>query len=186
MYIDILLRWNSRMNLTAVRDPEAIVTRHFGESLFEAWNLFPEAPVPGTRVADIGSGAGFPGIPLKVWSSTIHLSLIESNQKKATFLKEVTRALALTGVDVFSQRAEGFPACSADLVTMRAVENFERSLTTATGLASPAGQIALLIGQSQLEQAYGLPLEVAWRVPIPVPESITRVLLVGSLKESAL
>src|ERR1700693_1531905 len=76
-YIDILLRWNARINLTAVRDPEAIVTRHFGESLFAARHLFPKSSsVPSLSsvvkafesIADIGSGAGFPGLPIKLWA----------------------------------------------------------------------------------------------------------------------
>src|SRR5207253_3379046 len=126
-YIDILLRWNARINLTAVRQPEHIVTRHFGESLFAARHLFPDPRVrtdtpaagpqharsdrpPATSVLDIGSGAGFPGLPLKIWAPEIHLTLIESNHKKATFLREVIRALTLTDVDVFPGRAENFVA----------------------------------------------------------------------------
>ena len=105
-YIDILLRWNARINLTAVRDPEEIVTRHFGESLFAARYLFPATTSVGTaalgcaperssavRVADLGSGAGFPGIPIKLWAPQVALTLIESNQKKVAFLREVARAM---------------------------------------------------------------------------------------------
>jgi 16S rRNA (guanine527-N7)-methyltransferase len=103
-YIDLLLRWNARINLTAIRDPEQIVTRHFGESLFLARHLFPRPSSvpsvvkdsdfdPAPTLADIGSGAGFPGIPLKLWAPEISLTLIESNHKKATFLREVARAL---------------------------------------------------------------------------------------------
>jgi 16S rRNA (guanine527-N7)-methyltransferase len=182
-YIDILLRWNSRMNLTAVREAEAIVTRHFGESLFAAWNLFSEAPTPETRVVDVGSGAGFPGLPLKMFCPGIHLTLIESNQKKATFLKEVTRALTLTNVDVFSRRAEEFRAASGECVTMRAVERFEQSLPTAMRLLASGGRLALLIGESQLEQASELASALSWQKVLGVPDSVTRVLLVGTLDE---
>lgn len=143
-YINLLLRWNSRINLTAIRDPEQIVTRHFGESFFLARHLFPvpehrhpehsareragqmqvegpcvspavtaatseELPTahrPPTTVLDIGSGAGFPGLPVKIWAPQIHLALIESNHKKAAFLREATRALTLTDVNVFAERAE--------------------------------------------------------------------------------
>src|SRR3984893_11044669 len=119
-YIDILVRWNARINLTSIREPEEIVTRHFGESLFAACHLFPgassgptlsEASVPSmvnnfARVADLGSGAGLPGLPIKLWAPHIALTLIESNQKKATFLREVTRALILTDVNVYSDRAQ--------------------------------------------------------------------------------
>ena len=81
-YIDLLIRWNTRVNLTAVRQPEDIVTRHFGESLFAARHLFP-SPTQRTavaRVVDVGSGAGFPGLPIKIFAPQIRLTLIESNQ----------------------------------------------------------------------------------------------------------
>src|SRR6266568_292740 len=85
IYIDMLQHWNARINLTSVRDPEQIVTRHFGESLFAGWNLLPRSQQAFQRVVDVGSGAGFPGLPLKLWVPEIQLTLIESNQKKATF-----------------------------------------------------------------------------------------------------
>src|SRR5580693_2378362 len=112
IYIDLLLRWNARINLTAIRNEEEIVTRHFGESLFAARHLFPRvarAPSPTSvsktkvhapRLIDIGSGAGFPGLPIKIWAPEIDLTLIESNQKKATFLREIARKLTLTDINV--------------------------------------------------------------------------------------
>ncbi len=146
-YIDLLLRWNARVNLTAIRDPEEIVTRHFGESLFAARHLFPttahvgttalgrpaerssaraSAPEglandqrPGTNdvlsAADLGSGAGFPGIPIKLWAPHLTLTLIESNHKKTAFLREVVRALTLTNVNVFPGRAEQLLQQRSDL-----------------------------------------------------------------------
>src|ERR1700684_4327155 len=103
-YIDLLIRWNARINLTAIRHEEEIVTRHFGESLFAARHLFPgvaRAPSPAKiRLIDIGSGAGFPGLPIKIWAPEIDLTLIESNQKKATFLREAARKLTLTSINV--------------------------------------------------------------------------------------
>src|SRR5215467_5971388 len=118
-YIDLLKRWNQRINLTAIRSEEEVVTRHFGESLFAARVLFPShvetgaSPVPPKRseaasvqVADVGSGAGFPGVPIKLWEPSIALTLIESNHKKATFLREVVRALTLTDVNIQNTRAE--------------------------------------------------------------------------------
>src|SRR5258705_4580601 len=82
MYVDLLLRWNARVNLTSVREPEEIVTRHFGESFFAARHLFP-APdqIPTEQsaevhVIDVGSGAGFPGLPIRIWSPQVHLTLI--------------------------------------------------------------------------------------------------------------
>jgi 16S rRNA (guanine527-N7)-methyltransferase len=187
-YIDILLRWNARINLTAIRDPEEIVVRHFGESLFAARHLFPpdasafaESAVakPLVRVADIGSGAGFPGIPIKLWAPEIALTLVESNQKKATFLREVVRCLTLTDIDIQNVRAEELaPRPGFDVVTLRAVERFAEVLPTAVSLVAASGRIALLIGSAQLAVLNGVG-RVAWAEPVPVPLSRARVLVVG-------
>jgi 16S rRNA (guanine527-N7)-methyltransferase len=237
-YIDILLRWNARISLTAIRDPEEIVTRHFGESLFAARHLFPKEAHSGDReraalqgrvtrteetgalapgssandqrpgandevsAADLGSGAGFPGIPIKLWAPPISLTLIESNQKKTAFLREVLRSLTLTNVNVFSGRAEQLlqqrsqsdPAAKGlstganqqtldqtrfDLVTLRAVEHFAAILPVAASLVSPGGRLALLIGTSQLDHAQSTLPTLAWDPPIPVPQSQSRTLLIA-------
>jgi 16S rRNA (guanine527-N7)-methyltransferase len=186
MYIDLLLRWNARINLTTIRDPDEIVTRHFGESLFMARHLFPDDDhaAPGTlassvdiRVLDIGSGAGFPGLPLKIWSPAISLTLVESNQKKATFLREVIRALTLTSVNVITARAETLSLnAPADIITLRAVERFDTILPIAARLLASTGRLALLIGSSQLPTLEILPPNLQAFPPIPVPHSQSRVL----------
>jgi 16S rRNA (guanine527-N7)-methyltransferase len=183
-YIDILQRWNARVNLTAIRDEEEIVTRHFGESLFAARHLFPlcssvPSVVSGVRVADVGSGAGFPGIPVKLWAPEISLTLIESNHKKATFLKEVTRALTLTNVNIQTTRAESLTGASFDVVTLRAVERFESILPIAARLVAPEGRLALLIGQAQFPQAQSALPTWTWTEPIPIPKSQFRVLAIA-------
>lgn len=192
IYIDLLLRWNSRVNLTAIRDPEQIVTRHFGESLFAARHLLPDpgaspasssgpqsaATVP--RIVDLGSGAGFPGLPIKIWSPQSPMTLIESNQKKVAFLREVIRALTLTTIDVFAGRAENYPAASATLVTLRAVESFASVLPTAAGLLAPAGRLVLLISQPQFREAQASLPRFSWGVPLPIPDSTSRIILVGT------
>jgi 16S rRNA (guanine527-N7)-methyltransferase len=212
-YIDLLLRWNARINLTAIRAPEEIVTRHFGESLFAARHLFPFGAAPHTAGAppfsrtlrkggdvandprpttgdasltDLGSGAGFPGLPIKIWSPEIRLTLIESNQKKATFLREVIRALPLTNVNVFASRAEDFvPAPEKGsvptTVILRAVERFDRILPIAVRLAGPGGRLALLVSQAQIAATHKLTAGVHWNYPLPVPLSQTRALLTGSI-----
>jgi 16S rRNA (guanine527-N7)-methyltransferase len=184
-YIDILQRWNARVNLTAIRDPDEIITRHFGESLFAAHHLFPNPSVsPAVKaleVADIGSGAGFPGIPIKLWAPEISLTLIESNHKKATFLREIARALTLTNINIQNARAESFTR-RFDLVTLRAVEHFESTLPVAATLLNPTGRLALLIGSSQLSSAQAILPSMIWRKPVPVPASKSRVLLVGSAR----
>jgi 16S rRNA (guanine527-N7)-methyltransferase len=176
-YLDLLLRWNARINLTAVRDPDGMVTRHFGESFFAARQLL--AVEASLRAIDLGSGAGFPGLPLKIFAPALALTLIESSQKKAAFLKEVVRALALTDVDVFAGRAEDFPS-TADLVTLRAVERYERALDTAARLVAPGGRLALLIGSPQAARTPQLLPAFSWQPPIPIPQSSARVLLVGT------
>jgi 16S rRNA (guanine527-N7)-methyltransferase len=115
-YLDLLLRWNARINLTAVRHPEQIVARHFGESLFTARSLYSDGWQLTTDnwLLDVGSGAGFPGLPIKLWAPALRLTLIESQHRKATFLREVIRALALPNADVFSGRAEAFTWKTAD------------------------------------------------------------------------
>jgi len=179
-YVDLLLRWNARINLTAVRQPEEIVTRHFGESLFAARHLFPAPAAAGpARVVDVGSGAGFPGLPVKLWAPAIHLTLIESSHKKATFLREIIRSLTLTNVDVFTGRAQDFSPGLADVVTLRAVERFADILPAACRLLAPSGRLALLIGQAQVEPAHALAPGLHWQAPVSIPLSSSRVLLIA-------
>jgi 16S rRNA (guanine527-N7)-methyltransferase len=180
IYIDMLIRWNSRINLTAVRGPEEIVTRHFGESLFAARQLFPgDSQHSSARVVDVGSGPGFPGLPIKLWASRISLTLVESNQRKATFLREVCRALTLTDVDVRAERAESLPDLLADVVTLRAVEHFSTILATALRLVAPGGRLCLLIGEGQMRQAQSALHELVWDKPVAIPHSFNRIVLIG-------
>jgi len=182
IYIDLLLRWNARINLTSVRPPEAIVTRHFGESLFAARHLFP-GPAASASLIDIGSGAGFPGVPIKLWAPQLRLTLLESTQKKVAFLRQLARTLTLTGIDVFPGRAEAYAGPLADVVTLRAVERFSSALPIAARLVAPRGRLALLIGQAQIAQATGLLTNAAWDAPIPLPLSSNRVLLIARSRE---
>jgi 16S rRNA (guanine527-N7)-methyltransferase len=206
-YLELLLRWNARTNLTGVRDPEQVVARHFGESLFAARALFPErqgtqrSPSPGaefsshsdgqpesrpenllrlrTTLADVGSGAGFPGIPMKLYAPELDLTLIESRSKKATFLGEVVRTLGLDRTEVFCGRAQDWGG-KADLVTLRAVEQFERALPVASGLVATAGRLCLLIGAQQVPTAQRiLGAHWTWQLPNAVPQSTGRVVSVG-------
>jgi 16S rRNA (guanine527-N7)-methyltransferase len=175
-YIDLLLKWNARVNLTAVRAPEEMVRRHFGESFFAADYVMSRRAVES--VIDLGSGAGFPGVPFAMLAPGVQVTLIESNQKKATFLRELIFLLELKNVKVFSDRAEQYGQ-SAGLVTMRAVEKFDQALSLALRLAEPGGQIALMIGSSQELEARKL-VQVEWGEPVAVPGGHSRVLLVGT------
>jgi 16S rRNA (guanine527-N7)-methyltransferase len=180
-YVGLLLRWNSRINLTAVREPEYIVTRHFGESLFAARLLFPadaQRATPNPRLIDVGSGAGVPGLPIKLWAPHLRLTLIESNQKKATFLREVIRMLSLQAVDVFCGRAEDFPG-QAEVVTLRAVERFDTALPITARLVAASGRLALLVSEPQVARALELAPNLDWQEPHPIPLSSKRVVLVA-------
>jgi 16S rRNA (guanine527-N7)-methyltransferase len=179
MYIDVLVKWNARINLTAVRAPEEIVTRHFGESLFAAVHLFPGSAARASLV-DVGSGAGFPGVPIKLWAPGIKLTLVESRQKKATFLREVCRILDLSNAEVFAGRAQDLPSGKADVVTLRAVESFESALPAAVRLLRPDATLALLVGAGQVPDARQIAPDISWNDPIPIPQSSRRVLLMGS------
>jgi 16S rRNA (guanine527-N7)-methyltransferase len=201
IYIDLLQRWNARVNLTAIRQEEEIVTRHFGESLFMARHLFPTSvarapspanadavqttPVHPPRVLDIGSGAGFPAVPLKLWAPDIHLTLIESNHKKAAFLREVARALTLTNINVIADRLETLAArpgfARAQLLTFRAVERFDAILPQAVTFLAPNGCLAVLIGSAQIPHLTAI-TNLKWHPPIPVPQSRARVLSIGVLQ----
>src|SRR5580698_5469819 len=101
-YMALLLKWNDAMNLTAIRDPLEILYRHFCESMFAASLI----PVGGGRLADVGSGGGFPGLPLKIARPDLDVCLIDSNVKKATFLAEVVRELDLPGARELVSRYE--------------------------------------------------------------------------------
>ncbi len=178
IYIDLLMRWNARINLTAIRAPEQIVRRHFGESLFTARQLFPtRADHEKLTLADIGSGAGFPGIPIKVWAPQLDLTLIESSHKKATFLREVARALTLTNINIQNVRAETLQRQFA-AVSLRAVERFQNILPMAARLVAPTGRLALLVGVSQVAPALGLLSGFAPSDPLPIPLSASRTLLI--------
>ncbi len=173
IHLDLLTRWNQRMNLTALRSPEEMVVRHFGESLFAARSLFSRDA--RQEVFDIGSGAGFPGLPIKYWAPELRITLIESHGKKATFLREVGRALHLTGFSVLNARAESISQ-RASFVTMRAVEKFDQALAAAARLVAPGGHLAILIGEAQRERALTL-LPPGESSTLSLPSSEQRILL---------
>ncbi len=186
-YLDRLLLWNQRMNLTSVRDPEQIVARHFGESFFAGIKLLGREAPEGERAIDVGSGAGFPGLPIKILAPALRVRLIEAQHRKATFLREVIRDLALENCEVLPQRAEALaqaePA-SADLVTLRAVERFHDVLPTAAQLISNKGRLGLLIGREQATIAATTLPSFEWEPEIHVPLSLLRTILIGRKRES--
>jgi len=179
-YIKTLLRWNEKLNLTAIRHPLEILYRHFCESMFAAGAI----PVDKGRIADIGSGPGFPGIPLKIIQPELELYLVESNVKKGTFLAEVVRELELTRTRVQISRYEELAEELAplDFVCSRAVGDFGHFLEWAASKRVDAGQVILWIGGRDLEEAQKSK-QWEWREPILIPKSLQRYLLVGKKQE---
>src|SRR5947209_5320653 len=147
-YLELLLKWNAKTNLTAVRDPEQIMRRHFGESLVAAEWLRSSFDLTGRELYDLGSGAGFPGAPIALWCPELKVTLIESQGEKAAFLREVVRTLNLSNCDVFAGRAEEVSA-RANFVTMRAVERSGSMRSVAERLLVPRGTLVAMLGANQ-------------------------------------
>jgi 16S rRNA (guanine527-N7)-methyltransferase len=146
-YLDLLLKWNSRTNLTAIRDPEEMVRRHFGESLFTGSHLS-DRLAAGSSLLDFGSGAGFPGLPIQLLLPGLKVTLAESQGKKSSFLREAVRTLALT-TEVWPGRVEAMPQISGlsrqfDAVTIRAVDNMEAAIPEARRHVVPGGWLVIL------------------------------------------
>jgi 16S rRNA (guanine527-N7)-methyltransferase len=180
-YINILLTWNEKVNLTAIRDPLEILYRHFCESMYAAEAI----PLENGRLADVGSGGGFPGLPLKIMRPGLQVFLVESNIKKVTFLAEVIRELGLSGAQVLARRYEelGEEVAPLDYVCSRALGEYPDFLAWARSPQIAAKQVILWIGGRDLEEIRKIQTW-AWSEPIEVPHSLRRLLLVGTRKSS--
>jgi 16S rRNA (guanine527-N7)-methyltransferase len=178
-YMRILSVWNDKLNLTAIRDPLEILYRHFCESMYAAGAV----PVEHGRLADVGSGAGFPGLPLKIIRPELRVFLVESNLKKATFLAEVIRELGLADAQVLVRRYEelGEEVAPLDYVCSRALGEFAPFLEWAGSQQTGTKQVILWIGARDLLDIQKI-RTWEWREPIPVPHSLRRLLLVGTKK----
>ena len=180
-YMQILRHWNEKLNLTAIREPLEILYRHFCESMYAA------VAVPGDfgRLADIGTGAGFPGIPLKIMRPELELFLVESNIKKGTFLAEVVRELELPNARVLISRYEELfeELAPLDYVCSRALGEFGPFLDWAASERLSARRTLLWIGGRDLDEVRKSP-QWEWQEPISVPQSLRRYLLVGTRKSA--
>ena len=163
-YVELLTRWNAAYNLTAVREPLAMVANHLLDSLAVA------PLVRGDTLADIGSGAGLPGIPLAVYAPERQVTLIDSNGKKARFLREAVRTLRLANVRIEAQRVEAVRG-GFDTVTARAFASLADMLRLAGHLIAPDGILIALKGQLQAEEIVSPPegFVVADVKPLRVP-----------------
>jgi 16S rRNA (guanine527-N7)-methyltransferase len=176
-YIDLLLRWNKKTSITAVTDPEAILRFHFGESLLAVETV----PIRYGRLADVGSGAGFPAVPIRMVSTELSVILIESNSKKATFLAEIARELHITNLEVRRCRMEDTHLESerVNFVTARALGISDDFLQWSRGSLDDHGSVALWLGEGD---AGKIARKSGWRWadPIRIPQSDRRVILRGS------
>jgi 16S rRNA (guanine527-N7)-methyltransferase len=175
-YIDLLLLWNQKISLTSIENPQELASRHFGESFFGA--KFIENV--GCRLADVGSGAGFPGLALKIVLPELQVSLIEQDTRKATFLNEVIRALNLANAKVYRSPYEALTPETAkfDVIVARAVGDYKSLLKWAASRLSESGHAVLWIGAEDAARISEVP-NWKWSLPRAVPESRNRVLLSG-------
>ena len=176
-YIRLLLVWNEKVNLTAIRDPLEILHRHFCESMFAA-NV---VELRKCRLADIGTGAGFPGLALKILLPEAQIVLVESNIKKATFLAEVVRTLGIKRANVLVSRYEelGDEIAPVDFLMARALGEFDVFLKWAASERVDAKRVILWVGAADVEQVLKSP-GWAWEPAVSVPQSLRRVLLIGN------
>ena len=166
-YLALLLRWNATYNLTAVRDPRDMVVRHLLDSL--AMHAFLDGV--GT-LADLGTGPGLPGIPLAIVRPALQVTLVESNGKKARFLREAVRRLQLGNATVAEARIEAYDAAGRfDAITARALARLPQILALGGHLLAPGGRLLAMKGAVPHEEIAALP--AGWRVeaihPLRVP-----------------
>ncbi len=178
-YLNLLLKWNLKMNLTSVRDARECVSRHFGESLYLArWT-----ELRGTLL-DIGSGAGFPGLALKIAFPHLQTTLLEPVTKKRAFLKEVAEACRMESVDVRSERLEDYvregqlPLFST--ATARAVGHLEHLVNLAAQCLEPGGRLCLWLSRGQRLALGAVRAGLVWNPPITLPLSQQREIWVGT------
>lgn len=175
-YIGLLVFWNQRINLTSITEQEEIVTRHFGESFYFSRVV----PAEKGRLADIGSGAGFPGLALKILLNELQVFLIEQDTRKSTFLHEVVRLLDLRSATVCRVPFESLApeVGNFDFIASRAVGGHKHLLKWARGRLNAHGQVALWLGSEEAARIQALK---GWRWPIihAIPHSKRRVLIIG-------
>jgi 16S rRNA (guanine527-N7)-methyltransferase len=176
-YLALLQKWNARTNLTAIRDEEGILSRHFLESILCAQAL----PTLIHTLLDFGSGAGFPGIPIALMRNDLVVTLAESQNKKAAFLREAVRTLfsdPVPNTKVHSGRAEDLKQ-KFDCITLRAVDKMESAIPAAIHLLAPTGCLAILTTTEDTPQIQTYADGIVWQLPQPLLLGANRVLLLG-------
>jgi len=149
-YVDLLLKWNAVYNLTAIRDPAGIVVQHLLDSLAIVPPLRQRTDLCHARIADVGSGAGLPGIPLAIALPDSRVTLIEPVGKKSAFQQQVQLELALTNVMIYKGRAESLRQ-THDVVICRAFSSLREFLTASEHLGGPDALWVAMKGQASDE-----------------------------------
>jgi 16S rRNA (guanine527-N7)-methyltransferase len=175
-YTRLLLEWNRSVGLTSVTDPAEIVSRHFGESMYASKLL----PVENCRLVDIGTGAGFPGLALKVACPSIKVTLIESNKKKCAFLSEVVRSLGFADVEICPDRFEHIrpETLLSNIITSRAVGEFKQLLRWSKNALDRRGHLMLWTGSEDSTRIASTPGWI-WQPAVRLPDSQRRFILIG-------
>ncbi len=174
LFLELLLKWNARLNLTSIRGTSGILSRHFLECIACARDL----PADITTLLDFGSGAGFPGIPVAICRPEIAVTLAESKGKKGAFLQETLRSLGLTA-EIHMGRAETL-LVQFDCVTLRAVDRMEEAIESAARLVKPLGWLAVMTTRAELANVQGaIVTDFEWRAPISLPDSDDRIVALG-------
>lgn len=178
-YLALLDRWNRTYNLTAIRDPRAMVTLHLLDSL-----AMQPYVAGAASLADLGTGPGLPGIPLAIASPDLQVTLVESNGKKARFLREAVRQLRLGNARVAESRAEALDEPGAHAaITARALATLPDIVTVGGHLLAPGGRLLAMKGVRPDDEIAALP--AGWRVddihPLRVPglEAERHLVVVG-------
>ncbi len=178
-YLSLILRWNAHINLTAIRDEEGILSRHFVESIVCARAL----PAGIATLLDFGSGAGIPGIPITLCRPEIAVTLTESKIKKAAFLQEAIRILGITA-KVHLNRAEMLSA-RYDCVTLRAVDRMPQAVVAAIRLVAPRGWLALMTSRAEIDRLQAAAgSSFSWPMVVPLPGSTDRLLALGERQQA--
>lgn len=163
-YVGLLNKWNKVHNLTAVRDPEEMVTLHLLDSLA----LLPH--VQAKRLLDVGSGAGLPGIPLAICLPALHVTVMDSNQKKASFMRQAKAELGLDNLEVVCGRVEDYqPEAPFDVITSRAFSELALFVKLTRHLGTEGGQWLAMKGVYPQEELDKLDLVPSQVLPLKVP-----------------
>ena len=174
VYLALLLKWNSKLNLTAVREPAAIVRRHFLECI-QCARMIPRV----ATLLDFGSGAGLPGIPVAIMCPKIWVTLGESQAKKASFLRETVRTLGLKA-EVYDGRIESMPAEKQfDAVTLRAVDKMAEACSLASERLAAGGKMIVFATTGTEAGIRQATASISWQESIPLLGSDLSFLLIG-------